>query len=90
MALEQKIRSIADARVKHGLDPEDILQQADAEIAAMREDMATYTWAAQMRRANDRKTRSHRNRSGSDELPMPVEPARRGWCFVSQLTRSSI
>jgi multidrug efflux system outer membrane protein len=51
MALEQKIRSIADARVKHGLDPDDVLQQADAEIAAMREDIATYTWAAQMRRA---------------------------------------
>lgn len=51
MALEQKIRAIADARVKHGLDPEDILQQADAEVAAMREDVATYTWAAQMRRA---------------------------------------
>jgi multidrug efflux system outer membrane protein len=51
MALEEKIRSIAAARVKHGLDPEDILQQADAEIAAMREDIATFTWAAQMRRA---------------------------------------
>ncbi len=51
MALELKIRSIADARVQHGLDPEDILQQADAEIAAMREDIATFTWAAQMRRA---------------------------------------
>jgi len=51
LALEQKIRSIADARVKHGLDPEDVLQQADAEISAMREDIATYTWAAQMRRA---------------------------------------
>ena len=42
MALEQKIRSIADARVQHGLDPYDILHQADAEIAAMREDIATY------------------------------------------------
>ncbi len=51
MALEQKIRAIADARVQRGLDPEDILQQADAEVAAMREDIATYTWAAQMRRA---------------------------------------
>ncbi len=51
LALEQKIRTIADARVKHGLDPEDILQQADAEISAMREDIATFTWAAQMRRA---------------------------------------
>ena len=51
MALEQKIRAIANARVQRGLDPEDILQQADAEVAAMREDIATYTWAAQMRRA---------------------------------------
>lgn len=51
MALEQKIRTIANARVQRGLDPEDVLQQADAEVAAMREDIATYTWAAQMRRA---------------------------------------
>jgi multidrug efflux system outer membrane protein len=51
LALEQKIRSIAAARVTHGLDPDDVLQQADAEIAAMREDIATFTWAAQMRRA---------------------------------------
>ena len=50
MALEQKVRSIADARVQRGLDPYDILHQADAELAAMREDVATYQWAAQMRR----------------------------------------
>lgn len=50
IALEQKIRAIADARVQRGLDPYDILHQADAELASMREDMATYRWAAQMRR----------------------------------------
>jgi ribosomal subunit interface protein len=38
-------------------------------------DLAVDKMAAQMRRANDRKTRSHRNRSGSDELPMPAERA---------------
>jgi multidrug efflux system outer membrane protein len=50
MALEQKIRSIANARVQRGLDPYDILHSADAELAAMREDVATFQWAAQMRR----------------------------------------
>ena len=50
MQLEQKIRSIANSRVQRGLDQDDVLHQADAELAAMREDVATYRWAAQMRR----------------------------------------
>jgi multidrug efflux system outer membrane protein len=50
MALEQKIRSIANSRVQRGLDQDDVLHQADAELAAMCEDVATYQWAAQMRR----------------------------------------
>lgn len=36
-------------------------------------DLAVDKMAAQMRRANDRKIRSHRNRSANDELPMPAE-----------------
>ncbi|MEP6483081.1 MAG: efflux transporter outer membrane subunit [Rudaea sp.] len=47
---QEKIRKIAEARVQHGLDPYDILHQADAGLAAMREDAATYKWNAQMRR----------------------------------------
>ena len=50
MAWEEKIRTIAAARVARGLDPYDIQHQADAELAAMREDVATSTWNAQMRR----------------------------------------
>ena len=50
MALEQKIRSIANSRLQRGLDPYDVLHEADAELAAMREDVATFQWAAQMRR----------------------------------------
>ncbi len=50
MAWEEKIRKIAAARVERGLDPYDILHQADAELAAMREDVATAKWNAQMRR----------------------------------------
>jgi ribosomal subunit interface protein len=36
-------------------------------------DLAVDKMAAQMRRANDRKTRSHRNRSTNGELPLPSE-----------------
>lgn len=51
VAREERIRDISAARVKHGLDDEDIVHQADADLAVAREQVATVEWSAAIHKA---------------------------------------